>query len=124
MGSDIRALVSDYIHAVGDGRLDELSAYLQPDVTFESPGLPSHQGIDAYIDSLRRIAPIISRNEIKRVLVSRDEACVQYDFVTDSPVGAVASVEWLTIEDGRIAAVYLLFDKERWPEVLEHLAGV
>ena len=44
-----------------------------------------------------------------------------YDFVTETPVGPVASVERLTIEDGRIRSIWLLFDKGRWPEVVERL---
>jgi limonene-1,2-epoxide hydrolase len=121
VGSDYRQLVSEYIQAVGDGRLDDLSAYLGPEVTFESPGLPSLHGAHEYVAALRRLAPVIARNEIKRIFVDGNEACVFYDFVTDTPAGAVASVEWLTIADGRINAVYLIFDKARWPEVLEQL---
>jgi hypothetical protein len=121
VGSDYKQLVSEYIQAVGDGRLDELSVYLQPDVRFESPGLPGSVGAEEFVAALRRLSPIIARNEIKRIFVDGGEACVFYDFVTDTPVGAVASVEWLTIEDGRIASVYLIFDKARWPEVLEQL---
>lgn len=50
-----------------------------------------------------------------------DRVCVLYDFVTRTPAGPVVSAEWLTFEDGRITAVFLLFDKQRWPEVLEQL---
>jgi hypothetical protein len=47
---------------------------------------------------------------------------VLYDFVTTTPVGPVASAEWLTLdENGQITSVYLLFDKARWLEVLDHL---
>jgi hypothetical protein len=31
----------------------------------------------------------------------RNEVCVFYDFVTETPAGAVASVEWLTIAEDR-----------------------
>jgi SnoaL-like domain len=122
MRSANKRLVSDYIHAVGDGRLEELPALLQPGVTFESPGLKTLRGVDEYVSALRRLSPIIARNEIKRVFVDENEACVIYDFVTDTPVGAVASVEWLKIEDDRIASVHLIFENARWPEVLDTLA--
>ncbi len=121
MPSDHSTLVSEYINAVGDGRLDELPTYLTPDVSFQAPGLPSHHGLDAYTSSLKRLAPIIARNEIKRIFTEDNEACVIYDFVTNTPAGAVASIEWLTIKDGQIASVYLLFDKAHWPEVLQAL---
>jgi ketosteroid isomerase-like protein len=117
-------LTTEYIEAVGEGRLDDVRELLNPDVTFEGPGLNRLDGADAYLAALRRLSPIIARNEIRRVFVDGEETCVVYDFVTDTPVGPVRSVEWLTFEDGRIATVRLLFDKARWPEVLEHLARV
>ncbi|MHB8469519.1 MAG: nuclear transport factor 2 family protein [Gaiellaceae bacterium] len=119
--TDHAQLVSAYIEAVGDGRVAEVAGHLRPDVTFSGPGMPLLRGVDAYVAALERLRPIIARNEIRSVLVDGDEACVLYDFVTDTPAGAVVSAEWLTIEDGRIGSVYLLFDKARWPEVLQQL---
>jgi ketosteroid isomerase-like protein len=119
-------LTMRYIEAVGEGRLDDVRELLHPDVTFEGAGSNVLQGADAYVAALERLSPIIARNEILRVFGDGDgdETCVIYDFVTDTPVGPVRSIEWLTFEDGRIAAIRLLFDKARWPEVLEHLAQV
>ncbi|MBJ7602400.1 MAG: nuclear transport factor 2 family protein [Candidatus Dormibacteraeota bacterium] len=121
MQADQKTLVRDYIRAVGEGRLDEVAQYLREDVTFDGPGLTSSRGADAYLAALRRLEPIIARNEVKSILVDGDEACVLYDFVTDTPVGAVASAEWLRLEGDRIASVYLLFDKANWPTVLQAL---
>jgi hypothetical protein len=87
----------------------------------DGPGLESLRGADAYLAALRRLSPIIARNEIRHVYVDEEGACVLYDFVTGTPVGPVASVERLTIEDGRIRSIWLLFDKGRWPEVVERL---
>ena len=119
--TDIKTIATAYIQAVGDGRLDEVAAYLHPDLTFETPGGAALTGPDGYLAALRRLQPIIARNEIRSVLAEDDRVCVLYDFVTDTPVGPVASVELLTIQDGRIASVFLLFDRTRWPEVLEQL---
>jgi hypothetical protein len=47
------------------------------------------------------LSPIIARNEIKRIFVDGNEVCVFYDLVTETPAGAVASVEWLTIAEDR-----------------------
>ncbi len=121
MQADQKTLVSEYIRAVGEGRLDDVAQYLREDVTFEGPGLTSSRGADAYLAALRRLEPIITRNDVKSILIDGDEACVMYDFVTDTPVGPVASVEWLRLEGGRIASVYLLFDKANWPTVLQAL---
>jgi hypothetical protein len=35
----------------------------------------------------------------------RDELCVLYDFMTNTPVGAVASAEWLTFDEDKIVSV-------------------
>jgi len=46
---------------------------------------------------------------------------VIYDFVTDTAVGAVPSVEWLRVEDGRIRSIQLVFHSQPWPAVVEEL---
>ena len=119
--ADNAKIAAAYIQAVGDGRLDDVGTYLHPEVTFESPGLPSHSAADSYLAALERLGPIIAHNHIRSVLADGERVCVLYDFVTDTPVGAVVSAEWLTFEDGKISSVYLLFDKAHWPEVLKHL---
>lgn len=48
-------------------------------------------------------------------------ACVIYDFVTDTPVGAVVSVEYVKFKDGRIASSLLVFERLHWPEVMAEL---
>ena len=119
--ADNAQIATAYVQAVGDGRLNEVATYLHRDVTFESPGLPSYGGAEDYLAALERLRPIIAHNDIRSVLADGERVCVLYDFVTDTPVGAVVSAEWLTLKDGVISSVYLLFDKARWPEVLEHL---
>ncbi len=60
MPSDHTRLVSDYINAVGEGRLDQLSTHLATDVTFQGPRLPSTHGLDAYTAApARRQRPLI-----------------------------------------------------------------
>jgi ketosteroid isomerase-like protein len=119
--TDHASVVTDYITAVGQGRLDDLDPLLDPDMTFQRPGRPRLDGRAAYVGALRRLRPIISRNDIRRVFVDGDEACVIYDFVTDTAVGAIPTVEWLGLRDGRISSVLLIFEDGHWPEVLADL---
>src|SRR5437764_7687603 len=123
MAMDNRTLAVEYIEAVGNKQFDRLPAFFHPDLEFSGPGVarPTHTAQDL-IDGLRRLTLILRRNDIKRVFVDGDEACVIYDFVTDTPVGAVPSVEWLTLEAGKIRSIVLIFDRHRWPEVQEELA--
>jgi hypothetical protein len=67
------------------------------------------------------LGTILSRNEITAVVVDHDTACIVYDFVTDTPAGAVTSAEWLTVVDGKIRTIRLAFTRDRWPEVVEEL---
>ena len=121
MPTEIADLVTRYVQAVSDKRFDLLPAMLQPNATFGGPNIQTCHGIPAYVAGFQRLAPILLRNEVKHILVDGDEACVIYDFVTDTPAGPVASVEWLKFEDGRIRAAELIFDRGRWPEVLQVL---
>src|SRR5260221_1996762 len=119
MPTDIADLVTRYVQAVSDKRFDELPAMLHPDADFGGPGLKPLHGAQAYISGFERLAPILLRNDIKHVVVDGDQACVIYDFVTDTPAGPVASVEWLKFEDGRIRSAELIFDRGRLPEALQ-----
>ena len=78
-------------------------------------------GAAEYIAALRKLAPIIARNEIKAAIVEGNDVCIVYDFVTDPSVGAVPSVEWLTIEAGRISTIRLIFHSQPWSTVIEEL---
>jgi ketosteroid isomerase-like protein len=120
--TDLATITEEYLRAVGEKRFDRVSELLHPDVDVELPGR-TMRGAAAYIASFQRIAPIILRNDIKKVVASGDDVCVVYDFVTSTSVGAVPSAEWLTFEDGRIRSIRLIFHSLPWPKVLEELAA-
>jgi hypothetical protein len=121
MATQINDLVTAYIKAVGEHRLEDLPAMLDPDVEFTVGGATLH-GPKAFVGAFERLSPIILRNDIRKVFVDGDEACVVYDFVTDTPVGAVVSVEYIKVKGGRIASVLLVFERLHWPEVQQELA--
>jgi hypothetical protein len=116
MATEIRDLVTSYVRAVGEHRLEALPAMLDPDAEF-IVGDIHLRGADAFIGGFRRLTPIILRNEIRKLFVDGDEACVIYDFVTDTPAGAVVSVEHIKVTNGRIASSLLVFERRHWPEV-------
>ncbi|MHB8612008.1 MAG: nuclear transport factor 2 family protein [Candidatus Dormibacteraceae bacterium] len=121
MTKAIHDLVTSYIDAVGGGRLEDLPPMLDPDAEFIVGDTKLH-GTDAFIGGFRRLLPIIKRNEIRKIFVDEDEACVIYDFVTDTPAGAVVSVEYLKFRSGRIASSLLVFERQHWPEVMAEVA--
>jgi hypothetical protein len=118
--SDPRAVATAYIEAVGRHDFDQVAALLHPDVQFESPAR-NVTGAADYISALRKLAPIVARNEIKTAIAEGNDVCVVYDFVTDTSVGAVPSVEWLTVEDDRIRTVRLIFHSQPWGAVIDEL---
>ena len=121
MAAQIHDLVTSYVKAVGDHRLADLPAMLNPDCEFVV-GDTTLRGVDAFISGFERLSPIILRNDIRKVFVDGDEACVIYDFVTDTPAGAVVSIEHVKFRGGRIASVLLVFERMHWPEVQAVLA--
>jgi hypothetical protein len=79
-------------------------------VRFAGPG-NTLEGAAAYLAVLRRLARVLVRSDVKKVFADGADVCVIYDFVTDTAAGAVPIVEWLGVEDGRIASVALFFDR-------------
>jgi hypothetical protein len=121
VASEIHDLVTSYINAVGEHRLDSLPAMLEPDVEF-TLGDNTVRGVDGFVAGFQRLMPIIVRNDIRKVFVDGEEACVIYDFVTDTPAGAVLSVEHIKCRNGRLASTLLVFERLHWAEALAELA--
>ena len=121
MQSRVHDLVVSYLQAVGERRLEALPAMLEPDAEF-TVGDTTLRGAEAFVGGFERLVPIILRNDIRRLFVDGDEACVVYDFVTDTPAEAVLSVEYIKVRSGRIASSLLLFERLHWPEVQAALA--
>ncbi len=119
--TDAAAVATTYIEAVGSGRWEEVGSLLDPRATFEIAGGARHEGAAAFLAAFDVLRPLIERNDIRSVIAEADRVCVLYDFVTRTPVGPVVSAEWLTIENEKITSSYLLFDKGRWPEVMQHM---
>jgi SnoaL-like protein len=118
--SDSRRISIDYIEAVGRHEFAHVEALLDPNVEFEMAGRQI-TGAAAYIASLRKLAPIIVRNDIRTTVADGNEVAIFYDFVTDTPVGAVPSAEWLKVEGGKIRRIRLVFHSLQWPQVQEEL---
>jgi hypothetical protein len=120
MGDTIRERVIEYNRAFGEGRLDDVREMLHPDIEFSGTARPT-RGRDDYMSGLPRLVSVLIRNDIKDIVVEGNRAFVLYDFVTDTPAGAVLSGELLTYKDGLINKITLLFDLRRWPEVIAEI---
>jgi ketosteroid isomerase-like protein len=107
--TDSGATARAYIEAVGASDLARLDTLLDEHLvaTFSGTRLDKR----AWIEAIRRLLPVLIRNDIREIFVAGERACVVYDFVTDTPVGAVVCVEFVTVRGGRIAEVELVLDR-------------
>jgi ketosteroid isomerase-like protein len=121
MTNDAKQVALEYIEACGRKDYDTVSRLLSPSMTFVGPG-NALTGVAPYLAVLQRLGPVWMRSDVKKVFVDGDEAVVIYDFVTDTPAGAVPIVEWLRVEDGQIASVILFFDRVTFKPAADKLA--
>jgi hypothetical protein len=110
MNDDPRSIALAYIEACGRKDWAEVARLLAPAVQFTGPAR-SVTGAEPYLAVLRRIGSVWVRSDVKKVFSDGPEVCVIYDFVSDTPAGAVPAVEWLRVQEGRIASVTLFFDR-------------
>jgi hypothetical protein len=120
MTDSLKERATAYVEAAGRGQYERLPELLDPEIEFRGPYV-SLQGAAAYTTALRRLAAVRLRHDIRKVFVDGDEVCVIYDFVTDTPAGAVPFVEWLTFANGRLRSIQLYFDREQFAPAREAL---
>ncbi|WP_308466550.1 nuclear transport factor 2 family protein [Rathayibacter soli] len=105
-----KAIATAYIDTVGRGDLAPLDELLADDLVASVGGNVSTK--QEWIAALGRLLPALVRNDIRHAYADGDNACVVYDFVTNTPAGAVVCVEDLEIDaEGRIRRIELVFDK-------------
>ena len=121
MSKDRKTLTLEYLNAVGKQQYDRLEAMLAPDLQFRGPSMTRTSAAEV-LGALKRLGAIHVRNDVKRVFVDGDEACVIYDFVTDTQAGALPTIEWLRFEGDRIRAIDLYYDRMPWQAVMAVMA--
>ena len=115
------ALVDAYTTAVSDGDFERLRELVHDDATFDGTVVNEATGSEAFIQGFKNLRPITVRTDVRSVVVEGDQAAVQYDLITDTPVGHVLCSEFLSVDDGRVRSSTLIFDWRRWPEVIQEL---
>src|SRR5262245_41515419 len=121
MPNEAKQVALEYIEAWGRKDYDTVRRHLSSSLTFVGPG-NALTGAAPYLAVLRRLGPVWRRSDVKKVFVDGNEVCVIYDFVTDTPAGAVPIVEWLRVHDGQIASVTLFFDRLTFKPAADELA--
>jgi hypothetical protein len=98
-----------YIDAVGAHDLDSLDTLF--DDSLDAAFAGGHFDKGEWIAALRRLLPVLVRNDIRETFVAGPRVCITYDFVTDTSAGAVACIELITVDRGRITSIELLLDR-------------
>jgi hypothetical protein len=119
--TDPATVARAYLDAVSRKDFEAFQRLLAPEVTFTGPAA-ALSGPPAVAAAYRRFSAMLVRNDLKKTFVDGNEVCLIYDFVTDTPAGAVPTVEWLAIEGGKVRSIWLLTDHLRWPAALQELA--
>ena len=121
MSTDRKTLALAYLNAVGKQQYGKVEALLAPDVQFRGPSM-TRTSAEELLGALKRLAAIHVRNDVKRVFADGDEVCVIYDFVTDTPAGALPTIGWLRFEGERIRSIDLYYDRLPWQTVMAVIA--
>ncbi|MFF1878925.1 hypothetical protein [Leifsonia sp. NPDC058230] len=115
----VEATARAYIETVGARELSPLESLLSDTLVATFAAGTSDKG--EWIEALRRLLPVLVRNDISEIYTRGPRACVVYDFVTDTSGGAVRCVELLTVVDGRIEEIELLLDRVAFAPVRQAL---
>ncbi len=96
------------LQAWTSGDFEQARALLRDDVTFVGP-LGRTKGGDEYIDGVRGMAAKLDGVRISKVIAEGNDVCVRYELLAGG-AGAIPTVGWYELRDGKIAAVTAFFD--------------
>jgi SnoaL-like domain len=119
--STVEGIARSYIQAVGSHNMDALEELLGEDLVATFAGTTLDKA--GWTTALKRLLPVLVRNEIREVFTAQDRACVAYDFITDTAAGAVRCIELLTINADKIREIELVLDRVTFAPVNEALSA-
>ena len=101
--------VEKYQRAFGSGDLQAARSLLADDLRFKGP-IEEFDNADDYMQSVGKLAQIVTGTDVKKVLSAGDDVVTIYDLHTNTPAGTSSIAEWATVENGKIAAIRVFFD--------------
>jgi len=102
-------IVQKFMGALGKGDFVAARKYLDDHLSFQGP-LDTFQKPELYLESLKKLHPIIERVDVKKMFADGDDVCLLYDMVTKTPAGTAFVAEWHHIAGDKIAAIRVVFD--------------
>ena len=102
-------VVQGFMRAMGKGDFVAARKYLDDNLSFRGP-IETFQSADAYLESLKKLHPIIERVEMQKMFVDGSDVCLLYDMVTKTSAGTAFIAEWHHVKGATIAAIRVVFD--------------
>jgi hypothetical protein len=110
MTRDPKTIALSYVEACGRKDFDAVAPLLATDVRVRGPARVI-EGAAPYLAVLRQLGTIWAGSRVRKTVGDGADVCVVYDFVSDTPAGAVPMVECVSVEDGKIRAIELYYDR-------------
>ena len=101
-------IVERYFDAWTSKDFETARSLLDDGLSFRGP-LETLDNADALIESLKRLAQIVTSAERQGIIEQGDQVSVIYDLHT-VPVPSSPVAEWYTVRDGKITSVRAFFD--------------
>src|SRR5215831_115923 len=101
--------VQAFMHAMERGDLPAARKCLADDLSFSGP-FETFRTPEPYLESLKKLHPILERVNVKKMFVDGDDVCLLYDMVTKTPAGTAFIAEWHHVTGGKIRAIRVVFD--------------
>jgi ketosteroid isomerase-like protein len=116
--SDAATVVEQYHGAFATGDAHAARSLLADDLQFKGP-IEEFDNADDYMQSVGRLAQIVTGTDVKKVVADGDDVVTIYDLHTNTPAGTSNVAEWATVKNGKIAEMRVFFDARPFAAMFE-----
>lgn len=114
---DVRAVVQDYYTELKKGcktgTLDLSKLHFADDVLMEGPG-ERFEGKETVEKMMQGFASLIRSFDIKKQYFDADSAYTFINFVSKDGLHSILASELITVKNGKIARMDVVFDTKQW----------
>lgn len=104
-----RDVVDRYFTAMASKDFAAMRPLLHDDVSFKG-ALGTTDGAEDYISGLQRVMATMTGMERRVIFAAGEDMCQVYALTLAEPPVTLPIAQWLTVRDGRIAALRVYFD--------------
>jgi ketosteroid isomerase-like protein len=115
---DAAEIIERYQRAFGTGDIQTARSLLADDLRFRGP-IEEFHSADEYVESVAKLAQIVTGTDVKKVLAEGDDVVTIYDLHTNTPAGTSNVAEWATVKNGKIAEMRVFFDARPFAAMFE-----